>query len=67
VSDVECMRWNDWKQYLSERGLTRGSLGHRILTARGAGYTRSEIADMMGVSPGYVSRLASTAKAARHD
>lgn len=64
MSETEAMRRGKWDDYLSERGLTRGEVGHRILEAYTAGFTRSEVAAFMRVSPGYVSTLAQVARGA---
>ena len=60
--DNENRRREDWADYLNERGLSRGAIGHRVLEAYGAGYDRATVAMWLGVSPGYVSALASSAR-----
>jgi len=54
---------SQWFAYLNpSQHLTRGELGERILQAYAAGVPRIQIARMMRISEGYVSRLARAAR-----
>lgn len=64
---ADAARRDSWRAYLNAPGLGRITIGYRVLEAYAAGFARAEVAELMGISAGYVSRLASLARPERMD